>query len=64
MSDKILGFILVILAIVTLPFLEGDGTFLVFSIILATLLIFKDAKFPGVIVGKTRAIMKNLTKRR
>ena len=62
MSDKLLGLLLVMLAIVTLPLLDGDGTFLIFSILLALLLILKDQKFPGVIVGKTRSIMNKIIK--
>ena len=62
MNDKLLGIALVILAIVMLPLLDGDGTFLVFSICLALLLIFKDVKFPGGFVEKTRSIMKNIKK--
>ena len=62
MRDTLFGILLVIIAYLTLPMLDGDGTFLVFSIILALLLIFKDQKFPGVIVGKTWSIMKNKIK--
>lgn len=62
MKDALYGILLVILGYLTLPLLDGDGTFLVFAIILAVFLIFKDKKFPGEIVGKTWSIMKNKIK--
>ena len=64
MRDALYGILLVIIAYLTLPLLDGDGTFLVFSIILAAFLIFKSVKFPGEIVGKTRSIIEIIKKRR
>ena len=64
MKDALYGILLVIMAYLTLPLLDGDGTFLVFSIILAAFLIFKSVKFPEIIVEKTKAIMKEFIKRR
>lgn len=64
MKDALYGILLVVIAYLTLPLLDGDGTFLVFSIILAVFLIFKSVKFPEEIVGKTHSIIEIIKKRR
>ena len=52
MNERVLGILFLIVSLFTVPMLEGDATFLVFSIPVSMALIFQ--KIPGGNRGKNK----------